>query len=102
MKIYRASKDKNYTKIDNRYLRDSRLSEKTIGVFTIILSLPDTWDFTVEGFLTLCKDRKTAVRSALKELEQYGYLTREQKRDSDGRMGRVEYTFYEVSIKPPS
>ena len=102
MKIYRVKKEKNYTQIDNRYLRDTRLSAKAIGVFTIILSLPDTWEFTIEGFKTICKDGKTSIKSALNELEQYGYLTRERSRDPSGRVGKMKYTFYEVCNMPQS
>ena len=102
MKIYRVKKEKNYTQIDNRYLRDTRLSLKAIGVFTIILSLPDTWEFTIEGFKTICKEGKTSIKSALNELEQYGYLTREQSRDPGGRVGKMKYTFYEVCNIPQS
>lgn len=100
MKIERVTKDRNYTQIDNRYLHDTRLSLKAIGLFTLILSLPESWEFSIAGIRTICKDGTSSVRAALNELEQFGYLTREQSRDIYGRIGRMKYTFYEVSILP--
>ena len=100
MKIKRVTKDRNFTQIDNRYLHDTRLSLKAIGLFTLILSLSENWEFTIEGIRAVCRDGKSSIKSALNELEKYGYLTREQNRDAYGRIGRMEYTFYEVSIIP--
>ena len=100
MKIERTMKDRNFTQIDNRYLHDTRLSLKAIGLFTLILSLPESWEFSIEGIKTICKDGSTSIRAALNELEECGYLIRKQNRDAYGRIGRMEYTFHEVSIMP--
>ena len=67
--FYRTTKDDNYTKVSNLYLKNENLSLKAKGLFTIILSLPDTWNFSNSGLCSLCKEGKTSVDSAIKELK---------------------------------
>ena len=78
------------------HLRDTRLSLKAIGLFSIILSLPPEWKFSVVGLAAITKDGITSVRGALNELEQNGYLTRKRIRTQDGRLEDSEYTFFEL------
>ena len=79
-----------------QHLRDTRLSLKAIGLFSIILSLPPEWDFSIAGLATITKDGIAAVRAALNELEANGYLTRKRVRREDGKLEHNEYTFYEI------
>ena len=79
-----------------RHLRDTRLSLKAIGLFSIILSLPPEWDFSIAGLAAIIKDGIATVRAALNELEACGYLTRRRLRSEDGRLESSEYTFYEI------
>ena len=79
-----------------QHLRDTRLSLKAIGLFSIILSLPPEWDFSIAGLVAVTKDGIATVRAALNELETCGYLTRRRLRSEDGRLESSEYTFYEI------
>lgn len=78
MPVIRATKDKDFTVMSIHHLRDTRLSLKAIGLFSIILSLPPEWKFSVAGLAAITKDGITSVRGALNELEQNGYLTRKR------------------------
>ena len=66
--------------MSNYHLRDRNLTLKTKGLLSIMLSLPEDWDYSIKGLVSICKENETAVRSALKELETNGYLTREKIR----------------------
>ncbi|MGM9659323.1 MAG: helix-turn-helix domain-containing protein [Faecousia sp.] len=96
MAVIRAPKDKNFTVMSTHHLRDRRLSLKAIGLFSIILSLPPDWTFTIAGLATITKDGIATVRAALNELETCGYLTRRRLRSEDGRLESSEYSFYEI------
>ena len=67
-----------------QHLRDTRLSLKAIGLFSIILSLPPEWDFSIAGLAAITKDGIATVRAALNELEANGYLTRKRVRREGG------------------
>lgn len=100
MAIIRVKKKKNYTRIDNNYLNDLRLSAREVGVMTRVLSLPDDWVFSVRGLTSLFRDGEDSIRSALRVLETAGYLVRRRVRDERGKLGKMEYTFYERSLRP--
>jgi len=61
------------------YLQDKNLSLKAKGLMGVMLSKPDDWDCTVEGLIRICKENKTAVANALKELKENGYLVVEKE-----------------------
>ena len=96
MAVIRAPKDKNFTVMSTHHLRDRRLSLKSIGLFSIILSLPPDWTFSISGLATITKDGIATVRAALNELEANGYLARKRVRREDGKLENNEYTFYEI------
>ena len=96
MATLRVAKNGDYTVISNAALRDPRLSCKACGLLVRMLSLPDGWNFTIRGLASMYKDGKAAVDTALKELEEAGYLRRERTRDASGRLSDVEYTIMEV------
>lgn len=96
MPVIRATKDKDFTVMSIHHLRDTRLSLKAIGLFSIVLSLPPEWKFSVVGLAAITKDGITSVRGALNELEQNGYLTRKRLRSQEGRLEDSEYTFFEL------
>lgn len=100
MTINRSDKSKgNYTTMSNYHLRDTRLSLKAKGLLSLMLSLPDDWDYSAKGLATLCHEGKDSIESGLKELEKEGYLVRERIRLSDGRFSHIRYEIYEDSIK---
>lgn len=88
-------KEKNYTTIDNGIFKDTRISFKAKGLLTTMLSLPPTWNYTIEGLATLSKDGRDSIKTALKELEKFGYLERKQVRNDNGSFCDLEYFVYE-------
>lgn len=93
-KIVRV-KNANYTTISNAFLRDSNISLKAKGLLAIIMSLPDDWDFSIGGIVTLLPEGKTAIYSAINELKSSGYCSMTSTRDERGRVLGNDYTFYE-------
>lgn len=88
-------KEKNYTTVDNGIFKDTRISFKAKGLLTTMLSLPPTWNYTIEGLATLSKDGRDSIKTALKELENFGYLERKQIRNDNGSFCDLEYFVYE-------
>ena len=72
MPVVRALKDRDFTVMRTQHLRDTRLSLKAIGLFSIILSLPPEWDFSIAGLAAITKDGIATVRAALNELKANG------------------------------
>ena len=95
MSVFRVEKNKNYTVMANYHLRDKRLSFRARGLLSTILSLPDDWDYSVKGLVTLAKDGFDSVKTTLKELEETGYLVRKRDRNYHGQLTKMIYTIYE-------
>ncbi len=76
MEVIRVEKNSNYTTISNVFLKDLNLSLKTKGFMAMVMALPNDWKFTVGGMAAICKEGKTAIYTALKELIQVGYAKR--------------------------
>lgn len=98
MSVIRVSKSKNYTVMSNIHLRDKNLSLKSKGLLSVALSLPDNWNYSLNGLASICKESITAIRSAIKELCQNGYATVEKlypEKDSGRSQIEYVYTFYE-------
>lgn len=98
MAVMRVEKTGNYTVMSNRHLDDPRLSLKAIGLLSKILRLPDDWDYTLEGLARICKEGKDAIRSAIVELEQAGYIERRQTHAADGSFAGNEYIVHECPV----
>lgn len=92
--IFRAEKNKNYTTMSNVHLHDKRLSLKAKGLLSMCLSFTDEWDFSMKGLISVSKENKTAIMSALKELKENGYLKITEGRDASGKFDYI-YTIYE-------
>ena len=99
--VFRVEKTADYTVMANYHLKDRRLSYKAKGLLSEILSLPPDWDYTLSGLAVIAADGKDSVRTAIHELEQYGYLVRFQLRDDLGRMSVNEYVVYESPEQNP-
>ncbi len=93
MNVFRVEKNKNYTVMSNTHLKDRSLSLKAKGLLSLILSLPDDWDFSISGITAICTESTTAITSALKELEVAGYFAKRMVQTT----GRItwEYVIYE-------
>ena len=87
------NKTKNYTVMSNEHLRDKRLSLKAKGLLSVMLSLPDTWDYSISGLVAICKESETAVKSTLGELKSCGYLVVTKKMPNETESGRIEYVY---------
>ena len=100
MAVFRIDKTKDYTVMANYHLRDVSLSLKAKGLLSLMLSLPDNWDYSTRGLSCICKDGIDSICSTIKELEKDGYVQRRRLRDAHGRVGEVEYTILEKPIVP--
>ena len=99
MAVFRIEKTRDYTVMSNYHLRDMSLSLKAKGLLSLMLSLPENWDYTLKGLTTLFSDGIDSIRQGIKELEENGYIVRERKRDARGRLGGMEYVIYETPEK---
>ena len=102
MAVFRVARINDYTVMSNFHLRDKRLSLKAKGLLSQMLSLPENWDYTLTGLCYINKESKDAIRTAIHELEQAGYIRRRQTIDSGGKFAGNEYTIYERPQEPPS
>lgn len=98
MAVFRVEKTKDFTLMSNHHLRNIALSLKAKGLLSLMLSLPEDWDYTTKGLAYICKDGVDSIGSVLRELEQHGYLTRRRTRDENGRLGEMEYTIHELPV----
>jgi len=95
MAIYRVNKNRSYTVMANFHLRDKRLSLKSVGLLSKMLSFNDGWKFSTRGLAAICKEGPDAILTALRELEKNGYLVRHQERNANGRMGSMVFEIFE-------
>lgn len=93
MPSFRVNKTKNYTVMSNYHLKDKRLSLKAKGLLSLMLSLPDNWDYSIKGLVSLCKEGSSSVETGLKELKKYGYLCLDKIPPSKTESGRFEYIY---------
>ncbi len=95
MAVIRVNKTANYTVLSNYHFKEKKMSLKAKGLLSLMLSLPDDWNYSISGLVKLSKDGKDSVMSALAELEKFGYLTREKTTNSKGQFSGIEYNIYE-------
>ena len=95
MAVYRVQRTRDYTVMSNYHLKDKGLTLKSKGLLSMILSLPEEWNYTTRGLASICKEGVDAIGSALKELETAGYIVRRQLRGANGRITDTEYIIYE-------
>ena len=95
MAVFRVEKTRNYTVMSNYHLRDKSLSLKAKGLLSLMLSLPEEWDYTTKGLAYICKDGVDSICTAVRELEGAGYIVRQRERHADGTLGGIEYTILE-------
>ena len=79
----------------NYHFREKGMSLKAKGLLSLMLSLPDEWDYSVRGLATLSKDGKDSVMTTLTELEEFGYLKRTKILDGNGRFSGYDYDIFE-------
>lgn len=107
MSVFRVQKETNYTVISNNLLRNKNLSLKAIGLMSKVLSLPENWEYSISGLVSICKENKSAIESTLKELQEHGYLvvnklmpgTMNTKTNTLRSKIEYEYVFYEQPVE---
>ena len=104
MAVFRVERTKDYTVMCNHHLKDMNLSLKAKGLLSMMLSLPETWNYTTRGLAAICKEGVDAISTAIRELEKAGYIIRRQLRGSNGRITDTEYIIYErpQDQRPPA
>ena len=102
MSVFRVERTGDYTVMSNHHLKNRALSLKAKGLLSLILSLPDDWDYTLRGLAYISLESVDSVRKAVTELENEGYITRTRERDEQGRLRGTEYIIREqpISEKP--
>lgn len=102
MAVFRVEKNHSYTVMANHHLRDERLSLKSKGLLSLILSLPDDWRISIEGMTQFSADGKDAIRNAIRELTDAGYITRTQTHSEAGTFSGYDYIVHETPAASPS
>lgn len=92
MAVFRIDKTCDYTVMSNHHLRNTELSLKAKGLLSLMLSLPENWDYTTKGLAAICKDGIDSISSCIRELEKHGYIIRERMRNEKGQLTTIEYT----------
>ena len=100
MAVFRIEKTRDYTVMSNCHLRDRSLSLKAKGLLSLMLSLPENWDYTMKGLARICKDGIDSSSGGIRELEAHGYLVRARVRNENGQLGFIEYTILEQPKEP--
>lgn len=95
MGVFRVEKNKNYTVMSNTHLRDKDLSLKAKGLLSLMLSLPDDWDYTLRGLAAINKESINTISGIVNELIEHGYIIRQQIRGNAGRFGDIDYIIFE-------
>ena len=100
MAVFRIEKTRDYTVMANHHLRNTELSLKAKGLLSLMLSLPEEWDYTTKGLARICKDGVDSICAGVRELENHGYVVRERIRNLNGQLGAIEYTILEQPQEP--
>ena len=101
MAVFRIDKTRDYTVMSNHHLRNTELSLKAKGLLSLMLSLPENWDYTTKGLAAICKDGIDSISSCIRELEKHGYIIRERMRNEKGQLTTIEYTILEQPKSTP-
>jgi hypothetical protein len=95
MAVFRVEKTRDYTVMSNHHLRNVKLSLKAKGLLSLMLSLPENWDYTTKGLSLICKDGIDSINGGIRELEANGYVIRRRLRNEKGQLTIIEYTIFE-------
>lgn len=93
MSVIRVNKTKDYTVISNTHFKEKNMTLKAKGLLSLMLSLPDDWDYSIAGLVAICKENESAIKSTLNELKIFGYLTVIKKMPNVTQSGRIEYEY---------
>ena len=93
MSVIRVEKTKDYTVMSNYHLKEPNMSLKAKGLLSLILSLPDDWNYSIAGLVSICKENETSIKNTLDELKQFGYLEITKVYPNESKSGRIEYVY---------
>lgn len=93
--VFRVEKNREFVVMNNKFLREKDMSLKAKGLLATFLSLPEDWEYSINGLCAILKESQTSIRSALKELETFHYLKRNRQKDEKGQFV-YEYIIYET------
>lgn len=93
MAVIRVNKTKDYTVMSNAHLKEKGMSLKAKGLLSLMLSLPEEWDYSIEGLCSICKEGETSISSTLDEIKQFGYLEVKKLMPNQTESGRIEYEY---------
>ena len=93
MAVFRINKTSDYTIMGNAHLKNKEMSLKAKGLMSLMLSLPNDWDYSVAGLVSICKESESSIKSALDELKKYGYLVITKKLPNQTDSGKIEYEY---------
>ena len=98
--LNRVKKDSNFTIISAKLLRTNKIRNKLIGFMLKVLSLPNSWNFSMSGLKAICKEGKTAVHNAVNKLIDMGYLVRTKLLSNESVNNHFEYvySFFDVPV----
>ena len=100
MAVFRVEKTRDYTVMANHHLKNRELTLKAKGLLSVMLSLPEDWDYTLKGLSRINREGVDAIREAVKELERAGYVVRSRNKNAKGQFADIEYVIYEQPRKP--
>ena len=94
MAVVRINKTQNYTVMSNYHFQEKEMSLKAKGLLSLMFSLPDNWDYSVAGLIAICKENETAIKSALRELQKFGYLrVTKMLPNKEENRSKIEYVY---------
>lgn len=93
MSVMRVHKTKDYTIMSNAHFREKEMTLKAKGLLSLMLSLPDEWNYSIAGLCAICVEKESAIKSTLNELKKFGYLTVEKFMPNETESGRIEYVY---------
>lgn len=99
MANFKVEKTKDYTIMSNYHLKEKNMSLKAKGLLSVMLSLPEDWDYSISGLVAISLENETSIKSALSELKQFGYLEVIKLMPNESETGRIDYV-YNIYEKP--
>lgn len=100
MAVFRVEKTRDYTVMANHHLKNRTLTLKAKGLLSLMLSLPEDWDYTLKGLSLISVESIDAIREAVRELERTGYIVRSRERNEKGQLKGADYVIYEQPHLP--
>ena len=93
MAVFKVYKNDNYTVMSNYHFKERGMSLKAKGLLSLMLSLPEDWDYSIGGLVAICKENETAIKNALSELKEFGYVEVIKLTPKQTQSGRFEYIY---------